>query len=123
LGPGPCGAGPYAELDSSINAYRASDAPRTDYGWRVKILWIMHPEQTIPVALEGTNVTTGEPLWFALEGEDTSIGASLDPAHPENENLGWKEFPSYVFFPSADCYAVEAAGSGGTWQLGFGIGA
>lgn len=47
----------------------------------------------------------------------------LDPSHPGAVSEGdWKEFPSYLYFPRAGCYALRARWPGGEWDLGFGFG-
>jgi len=121
----PVWGGFYAEFDPHVHVFHAADAPRTDTGWRIKVLWIVHRDQSDPVVLSAHR-GDGEPVWFeiAVIGPPPATSAGLDPAHPENvaERGGWKEFPSYVYFPSAGCYTLEASWRGGRWRIGFGFG-
>lgn len=119
----PVWAGFYAEVDSSGRAFHAPDAPRTDLGWRIKVLWIMDPKGSSPVSLAGRNTTSSEPIWFEVAESQATTAAMLDPADPENiGDGGWREFPSYLYFPSSGCYVLEGTWASGSWQLAFGFG-
>jgi hypothetical protein len=119
----PAWGGFYADLDLKTRAFHAPDAPRTSLGWRVKVLWIMDPKQNSRVKLGGLNPSTGELIWFELSDSPATAAPVLDPAQPENlGDGGWKEYPSYLYFPSSGCYVLEAEWPGGDWQIGFGFG-
>jgi hypothetical protein len=123
VGDSPVWGGVYAEFDANTRAYRALDAPRAEYGWRIKVLWLIEPEHGEIIDVRGVNTSTGESLWFAAVGEDPLTPLVLDPAQgAPSESGGWKEFPSYLYFPRAGCYELGATWSGGAWQLGFGLG-
>lgn len=49
---------------------------------------------------------------------------TFDPDRPgiPPQDGSLKEFPSYLLFPSAGCYLLEATWATGTWRLGFGFG-
>ena len=125
IGGSPIWGGFYARFNEQSNAFVASQAPRTMDGWRIKVLWLIAPDVSTPVSLSGHNVETGAPLRFAIGGAapatDTPV---LDPAHPAIpvQDERWKEFPSYLYFASAGCYVLTASWSGGSWELGFGLG-
>lgn len=124
IGGDPLWGGFYAKLDAKANAFHAGDAERTELGWRIKVLWLIRPEQTEPVTVEGMHASSGEHLWFEVadQGENTTE-PRLDPSHPGAVSEGdWKEFPSYLYFPRAGCYALRARWPGGEWDLGFGFG-
>jgi hypothetical protein len=125
VGKTPLWAGFYAELDRSKRTYAAHNAPRSEKGWRIKVLWVMKPGNRSIVRVRGTNASTGEPMWFAVDGEDTDAvtEAVMDPATPSVEDpTGFNQFTSYVFFPRAGCYRLTARSDAGTWSLGFGFG-
>jgi hypothetical protein len=125
VGKTPLWAGFYAELDRSKRTYSAHDAPRTEKGWRIKVLWVMKPGNRSIVRVRGANTATGEPTWFAVDGEDADavMEAVMDPATPSVEGEGgFNEFTSYVYFPRAGCYRLTAESDAATWSLGFGFG-
>jgi hypothetical protein len=124
VGGGPLWGGFYADLNPGAGSFVAADAVRTEYGWRIKVLWIVNPDQADPVTLRGTSVSTGDPVWFEVEDQEPGLAPALDPASPgvPPEEGHWREFPSYLYFPEAACYSLEAAWPGGSWRLGFGFG-
>jgi hypothetical protein len=108
-----------------MQAYRAPDAPRTRRGFRVKVLWIMDPHQRNPIRIEGTNIRTGGSVWF--KAEDSGPPGSSARLDPDEQGViiqsdGWREFPSYLYFPGAGCYELVARWSKGSWRLVFGLG-
>jgi hypothetical protein len=125
VGKTPLWASFYAELDRSKGTYLAHDAPRTGKGWRIKVLWVMKPGNHSIVRVRGANTATGEPMWFAVDGEDADAVTEgvMDPATPSVEGEGgFNEFTSYVYFPRAGCYRLTARSDAATWSLGFGFG-
>jgi hypothetical protein len=126
-GRAPVWAGFYASFDPAGRRYRIEqDAPRTEYGWRIKVLWVVGPMLEHPARIGGRDLTTGAALWFEIGDEDrapTPFGV-LDPANPgvPPTSAGYKEFPSYVYVPQAGCYAVEAEWTAGRWRLVVGLG-
>lgn len=124
MGSGPLRGGVYAELDTRANAFHAHDAPRTEVGWRIKVLWLVRPDQAQPVTIEGSGSTTEGPVVFEPSGADPMLMARLDPADPgvPPEKGHWLEYPSYTYFPRAGCYRLSARWPGGGWDVGFGFG-
>jgi hypothetical protein len=104
--------------------FHAPDARRTHRGWRIKVLWVMRSDQQAVVTIEGSNVKTGQPLWFKPADAKAGPAAVLDPAHPgaPSERAGWLNFPSYLYVPSAGCYTLSARSSGEGWDMVFGFG-
>jgi hypothetical protein len=121
----PLWAGIYASYDAAGNAYSAADAPLTEYGWRIKILYLLEPAHEGAVQLVGAGVdgTTGT-VTFAVGGISPSTVAMFDPEAPAIPvtHEGWREYPSYAYFPSAGCYLLTATWTGGSSELGFGFG-
>jgi hypothetical protein len=120
----PIWAGFYARFDADTNAFHAMQAPRKKDGWRIKVLWVIEPGGSTPVTLSGRNLVTGAPLQFEIGVGSVSESPVLDPRHPAIpiQDGNWKEFPSYLYFPSAGCYVLSASWSGGSWEMGFGFG-
>ena len=126
-GKAPVWAGFYAAFDAAGQRYRVGrDAPRTAYGWRVKVLWVVSAKLEQPARVQAHEQSTDAALWFEV-GEDEAERAPsgvLDPSNPgvpATEN-GYKEFPSYVYVPRAGCYELEARWDSGGWRLVFGLG-
>ena len=98
------------------------DAPRTHFGYRVKVLWIMAPSQDKPVSVTAANIHTGAPVFFDVEDvAQHDVAVSLDPRRGSGEGA-WKEFPSYMYFDSASCFEITASWTDGSWRLVFGLG-
>lgn len=126
-GGSPIWGGFYARFNEGANASYALRGPRrTKDGWPVKVLWVIEPGTHTPVTLSGRNVATGAPLRFKIGGVHVTATESpvLNPKHPAIpiQDGEWKEFPSYLYFPSAGCYVLTASWIGGSWQMGFGFG-
>ena len=124
IGKAPLWGGFYASLHRQAGVVIARDAVRTRLGWRIKVLWVMKVDQTDPVSIEGREVSTGAALWFEPSDADPGPSAALDPAHPgaPSENLGWLNFPSYLYFPGAGCFVLAVASPGAGWDMTFGFG-
>jgi hypothetical protein len=126
-GSSPIRAGFYASFDPAGQRYRIErDAPRTRYGWRVKVLWVIGPKLERPAHIAGRELATGAALWFEIGEEDREPApfGTLDPAKPGVPPMsgGYKEFPSYLYVPQAGCYALEAEWPAARWRLVFGLG-
>ena len=125
VGGTPLWAGMYAPHERSDRAYRAADAPRTRFGFRVKVLWVMRPASDATVTISGRNLSTDAPLRFEVEelgDEGSGTEVRLDPHLGGTGESGWKEFPSYVFFDRAGCFELRAASTDGAWRIRFGFG-
>ncbi|MDQ3916729.1 MAG: hypothetical protein M3323_15580 [Actinomycetota bacterium] len=120
----PVWAGIYAGYRPEQQAFHASDARRTKHGYRIKVLWIMHPRQRSPVTIEGRELGSGKPVFFDVGATGTPVrSADLDPKDPGTvPEHRWKEYPSYLFFSRAACYELEASWAGGSWRRVFGFG-
>jgi hypothetical protein len=121
----PLWAGVYATYNAATNTYSAPDAPLTEHGWRIKILYLLEPGHDTAVELvgEGVEATDGAVV-FAVEGTAPSTVATFDPGSPAIpvQHEGWREYPTYAYFPSAGCYLLTATWTGGRSELGFGLG-
>ncbi len=120
----PIWAGIYARYRHAHQAFYAADAPRTKHGYRIKVLWVMHPRQKSPVEVEGRALATGRPLYFDVGNTGEPVrSARLNPKEPGTvPEHDWKEYPSYLFFARAGCYELEAKWPGGSWRRVFGFG-
>jgi hypothetical protein len=120
----PIWGGIYAGYRPEHQAFYASDARRRKYGFRIKLLWIIHPRHDTPVTIAGRDVDNDKPIYFDVGGTGNPVTtAELDPNNPgtvpEHE---WREYPSYLFFSRAGCYELEAKWDGGKWRRVFGFG-
>ena len=123
----------YARYNGVYNTYRTQQAPHTKYGWRVKILWVLHRDQQEPVSVFITEVRTQRPVLFKIAGQGNGFVATktrkpvLDPAQPGHPDDPGKpethEWGSDVYFPRASCYTARAVVPGGDgWAFVFGFG-
>jgi hypothetical protein len=46
----------------------------------------------------------------------------LDPHNPSTTDLGWAQWPIYVYLPGSGCYSLKARWPGGMWQISFAAG-
>lgn len=124
VGRAPVWGGFYARTAHGFTAFAASDAPRTRYGWRIKVLWVMRARGAEEVALLGENTATAEALWIQPTGRRPGPQATLDPSEPgaPSEDPSWLNYPSYLFFPRAGCYHLSVSSSAGRWDMSFGFG-
>jgi hypothetical protein len=121
----PLWAGIYGGYEPTTNTYSTPDAPLTEHGWRVKILFLLEPAHDSAVELVGRGVDgTDGAVLFAIEGTDPSALATFDPQDPAIpvQHEGWREYPTYAYFPSPGCFRLTATWPGGTSELGFGLG-
>jgi hypothetical protein len=120
----PIWGGIYARYRPQHQAFYASDARRTKYGFRIKVLWIIHPQHKTLVKLEGRDLDTDTPIYFDVGASGSPVtSAHLDPKDPGTvPQNNWKEYPSYLFFSRASCYELEASWRGGKWRRVFGFG-
>jgi hypothetical protein len=125
-GRSPVWAGFYATFDPAGQRYRLErDAPRTEHGWRVKVLWVVGPELGEPARLRGREAESGVALSFDVEdqGVGPTKSGTLDPSQPGVPPTGdYKEFPSYLYIPQAGCYVLEVEWPEGRWRLVIGLG-
>jgi hypothetical protein len=120
----PLWAGFYARYDEDRNAFEVPDAVLTDHGWRVKILFIVEPHQTTPVALVAASGqgAVGQMKVEIVDSAEPMVRVLFDPKLGGTEFDGWGNFPSYAYFPSAGCYSLVMESDRGNWRLGFGFG-
>jgi hypothetical protein len=123
MGREPAWAGVYAELDRTASVFRASDAPHTEHGWRVKVLWVMHPDARATVTVTGSAVGGDEALWFEPAGKTPTTTLVLDPSAPGTVDDIWLNWPSYLYVPRAGCYRLDVTSANGGWSATFGFGA
>ena len=123
----------YARFDGTANTYRAEQSRRNKYGWRVKVLWLLHRDQRDAVPVSIIRVRSQRAILFSIAGQGNGFVSTktrrpvLDPSHPGHPDVPDKpdthEWGSTVYFPSAGCYTARASvpGSGG-WSFTFGFG-
>lgn len=122
LGASPAWFGPYLAVDLKRARFRIPrDAPRTREGWRVKFLWIVRKRARGPITISGADAR-GRPLLVAPEGAKPRPTVRFEPARADATASGFVEFPSYVYFPGAGCYVLNARWNGGRWRLAFAAG-
>jgi hypothetical protein len=125
LGVEPVWAGPYATYKPAEQAlHLGPDVPRTLRGWRIKVLWAVSPTLKANVAVRAGLLESRRPLWLEIEGQKPSTRPVLDPKHPGVPPVPGeaRQFPSYLYFPRAACYFLEASWPGGRWRMVFGAG-
>ena len=120
LGARPAWFGPYLTVERRRARMRIlRDAPRTRHGWRVKFLWVVDRRAARgTVTVRGADAK-GRALYFELEDGRPGDTAKLDPAEGAGDLV---DIPSYLHFPGAGCYTLEARWRGGRWRLRFAAG-
>lgn len=116
-------AGFYARFEEP-DSLHAVVAPRTRFGYRIKVLWVMPSRELRPVRVQGGGRGPHR-LWFKVdEGGNPSSTLLLDPevTAPSVEHPRWREYPSYLYVPVAGCYLLEASWGDGSWSIGIGLG-
>jgi hypothetical protein len=86
--------------------------------------YLLDPGEDGTIQLVGAGVedTVGS-VKFAEVSHPSTV-ATIDPKAPAIPvaHGGWREYPSYAYFPSAGCYLLTATWTDGRSQLGFGFG-
>jgi len=100
-----------------------------------KVMWIVGPHETQPVAVSGRERTTGDPLWFQVYPSNSapSLPSSytttltLAPAAPnrgyaENSIGAWSIWGIGIGARAAGCYSMTVVSSTGSWKTELAIG-
>jgi len=110
-------------FDGPQATLHVANGPRTAYGWRAKVLMVVDASQVAPITITGRS-DSGAALWFEIGGAVSAppttaprLGGSTVPAVH-----GWKQFPSYVYVPSAGCYTLRTSWPGAGWTVRFAAG-
>src|SRR6266536_910956 len=120
VGQSPFWVGPYLGLDPDASIWRYGEglSLRGNDGWAVKFLWYLE-QQATPGRVSITELVSGQPIAIVGHGE-RSTALVLEPStafvYPEHT------WGSYVVFPRAGCYRLDAQWAGGSWSLVFSFG-
>jgi hypothetical protein len=112
-------AGVYAEYEREPQAFKVVDAPRTAYGFRVKVLWVCLPSNGRSHSDRGKRRDPRPHLFRRGRSRQRDTVATLDPAAGMLGETGWREFPSYLYFPRAGCFRLEARSEESSWHGGL----
>jgi hypothetical protein len=115
---------------STINPYPDGPTPTPWPG--TKVLWVVGPNYTNPVTLQGRDLLSGVPIWFDVYTNGSTQDSlttlvTLDPAHPNrgstrNTTGLWNIWDIGLVFTRAGCYDLEASWVGGQWQVVLAVG-
>ncbi len=130
VGDSPFWLGPYLRRDPGTSVWRyTTNLPlKGSDGWAVKFVWLLARTITNPVRLSITDLASGRPLSITIVGTYTERSAAplLDPGRPSHPDVPDKpsthEWGSYVVFPRASCYRLDAQWPQGFWSLVFSFG-
>src|SRR5687768_2417376 len=115
FGENPVWFGPYARygrIEQSLHLQ--PDSPRTELGWRIKVLWLVSSKQDAPVTIRVGSMGGATPPLVELAGGSAHVSAVLDPNNPgAYSNPNTADFPSYVYFAEAGCFFFDATWPGG----------
>jgi hypothetical protein len=127
----------YARFNATENTYRVRQTRyyrRTKYGWRIKVLWLLHRDQRDPVPVSITQVSSQRPVLFRIASQVGNDYPAINtrrpvldpsrPGHPDDPRRpDTHEWGSSVYLPRAGCYSVQASlPGGGGWSFTFGFG-
>lgn len=104
-----------------------------------KVLWIVGPNYSEQVTLQGRDLRTGTPMWFLLadNGNDNPANAApsvtLDPTMPnrayaDNSAGHWNIYGVLIYFTVAGCYELDVTwpeghfGAYSQWRTVFAVG-
>jgi hypothetical protein len=113
---------------ASVWRYATVPGLKGNDGWAVKFAWELAQTVTRPVRISITNLASGRPLSITINGTYTerSNAPLLDPARPSHPDVPEKpythEWGSYVVFPEAGCYRLDAQWPESSWSLVFAFG-
>lgn len=107
-GGSPLWAGFYATYDAATIAYSAPDAPWTEQGWRIKILFLVEPDQNTPVELEGTSVDeSAAPVTFDVDDATSGATANLRSAFSTRHQRRVARIPDLCVLPVGRLLSVH----------------
>ncbi len=131
VGESPFWLGLYLRRDPSTSVWRYATnllPLKGNDGWAVKFVWLVARTIKNPVRVSITDLASGRPLSITIVGTYTERSATtlLDPARPSHPDVPDKpnthEWGSYVVFPRASCYRLDARWPQGFWSLVFSFG-
>lgn len=96
---------------------------RTPFGWRVKVLVLVHKGEDLPVTLSMAESETGTAAYLQSDTDDepqTEVSLTEPQIPPAR---GWLQFPSHLFVPAEGCYEMTARWDAGSWKRVFSVGA
>jgi hypothetical protein len=95
----------------------------TAHGWRWRILLVSAPGFLGQIRLSGEQAAAGSSTSLLLDaGAGLRTLLVLNPHDPSTTDLGWAQWPIYVYLPGSGCYSLDAQWSGGRWQISFAAG-
>jgi hypothetical protein len=109
---------PDVRVDAGTSIWRTNVQALYLGGWPVKWLWQAAPN-TAPIRVSITDLTRGGAL-IAIHGSQKSRTTTLDSGNVLVEPAN--SWSSYVLFPGAGCYRLDATWQGGTHSLTFAFG-
>jgi hypothetical protein len=130
VGESPFWLGPYLERDPNVSVWRYMQdiGLKGNDGWSVKFLWLLARTVKGPTRISITDLGSGRPLSITIGGSyvERSTTPLLDPARPshpdEPDKPDTHEWGSYVVFPRAGCFRLDARWPEGSWRLVFSFG-
>lgn len=118
---------PYLRRDQSVSVWRYSMdiGLKGSDGWSVKVIWLLARTVTGTARVSITNLASSRRLSITIGGT-RSTAPLLDPSRPGHPDVDSKpdthEWGSYVVFPRAGCYRLEAQWPQDSWRLIFSFG-
>lgn len=127
LGASPFWASGFVGQEATLSVGFAGDirgVTKTAYGWTVKVLMALEPQQRTPVTVRVTDVTGATPVWIAVNSGQPATTVVLDPQEPAIPvpHGEWKEYPSYWYIAKAGCYALDISWPDGAARVTFAAG-
>ncbi len=130
VGTPPLWLGPYLKRDPNVSVWRYAThiGLKGNDGWAVKFIWLVAKAITGPARVSITDIASGDRLSITIGGTytDRSTAPLLDPTRPSHPDVPDKpdthEWGSYVVFPRASCYQLDAQWPHGSWTLVFSFG-
>lgn len=125
-GAGPVWVDGFHGSTAIISITRDATGPYTEYGWPVFTALALKRPFDEAVTLRGTDLSTGDPLWFSLAVSPASPLTPLVIADPqqfvESGDSTARWWSGGMYLPGAGCYTLQASWQGGGWQITFAAG-
>ena len=98
----------------------SADNP-TKFGYPQKVLWTAAPTFSGTGSIQGTNLKTGQPLWFDVNAKPVTT-FTFDTRQSGTTRSGWFFWDTEIAAPEAGCYRIAATWPGGSWTVTLALG-
>jgi len=119
------------DSDIDLGLYYSDDSPLDVSHIRKIAIELNDVPNPVVTDLGGWGSWVNGGAWLTIKGQRVDFlyrntDFVLDPQHPDHPGsavgVDYAEWGSYIYIPTAGCYALEATWSGGHWRILFAAG-